>query len=214
MVGGLVLRDCLRRAEVAEITTIGRRPTGVRDPKLTEVAHRDFADYREVAGALGDQDVAFFCLGVYTGTVSDEELRRVTVDYAAAFAEALHARSPDAALCFLSGQGADPSERSRVAFARYKGAAENALLKMGFPRLHIFRPGYIYPVERRKEPHLGYRVMRVLYPALRHLFPNHVIASDDLARAMVHAGLHGAGDPDGPILEHADVRALAAAARR
>lgn len=212
MVGGLVLRECLRRPEVGAVTTIGRRPTGLRDPKLTEVLHRDFADYREVAGALADQDVAFFCLGVYTGTVSDDELRRVTVDYAAAFAEALHARSPRAALCFLSGQGADPSETSRIAFARYKGAAENALQRIGFPRLHIFRPGYIYPVERREEPHLGYRVMRLLYPGLRVLFPNRVIRSDDLARAMVHAGLHGTGDHADPVLEHRDARDLAATA--
>jgi len=214
MVGGLVLRECLGRSEVSEVTTIGRRPTGVRDPKLTEVVHRDFVDYREVAGYLTGQDVAFFCLGVYTGTVSDEELRRVTVDCAVAFAEALHAGSPGAAFCFLSGQGADPSERSRVAFARYKGAAENALLRASFPRLHVFRPGYIYPVERREEPHLGYRVMRVLYPVLRVLFPNQVIRSDDLARAMVHAGLHGSGDHADPVLEHRDIRALAATARR
>ena len=213
MVGGLVLRECLRRPEVAEVTTIGRRPTGRRDPKLTEVVHRDFVDYRKVAGYLTGQYIGFFCLGVYTGTVSDEELRRVTVDYAAAFGEALHAGSPDAALCFLSGQGADPSERSRVAFARYKGAAENALHRLDFPRLHIFRPGYIYPVERREEPHLGYRLMRVLYPVLRVVFPNHVIRSDDLARAMVHAGLHGTADRAHPVLEHRDIRALAAAAR-
>jgi hypothetical protein len=40
--------------------------------------------------------------------------------------------SPDAAFSFLSGNGADPTGRSRLAFARYKGEAEKALLAAGF----------------------------------------------------------------------------------
>jgi uncharacterized protein YbjT (DUF2867 family) len=71
-----------------------------------------------------------------------------------------------------------------MAFARYKGEAENALLAAGFPHLCIFRPAYIYPVEPRKEPNLGYRLLRAIYPAFRALF-NQVIRADDLARAMV-----------------------------
>lgn len=56
---------------------------------------------------------------------------------------------------------------------------------MGFPRLYIFRPAYIYPVEPRKEPNFGYRLLRVIYQAFRVLFPNRVIPADDLAHAMV-----------------------------
>ena len=40
----------------------------------------------------------------------------------------------------------------RIAFARYKGEAENALLAAGFHAVYIFRPAYIYPVKPRKEP--------------------------------------------------------------
>jgi uncharacterized protein YbjT (DUF2867 family) len=72
--------------------------------------------------------------------------------------------SPDAAFSFLSGNGADPTGRSRLAFARYKGEAEKALLAAGFPRVYIFRPAYIYPVEPRKEPNFSYRLMRAIYP--------------------------------------------------
>jgi uncharacterized protein YbjT (DUF2867 family) len=104
-----------------------------------------------VAEALSGQDGAVFCLGACTGVVSDAELRTITVDYPIEFARVLHASSPGAAP-FLSGSGADPTGRSRMPFARYKGKAENALLAAGFPRLYIFRPAYIYPVEPRKEP--------------------------------------------------------------
>jgi len=34
-----------------------------------------------------------------------------------------------------------------LAFARYKGEAEKALLAAGFPSLYLFRPAYIYPVD-------------------------------------------------------------------
>jgi len=209
MVGGLALRDGLRRPEVTELTSIGRRRTGVEDPKLTEILHRDFTDYGPIASHFDHCDAALFCLGAYTGAVPDRELREITVDYPVAFADALYAGSPDAAICLLSGQGSDPTGRSRIAFARYKGEAEKALLARGFPRVHIFRPGYIYPVTPRREPNLGYRIFRWLYPGLRLLYPNIGIPSDDLARAMVDAGLHGVPDHPSPVLENRGIRALA-----
>ncbi len=166
-------------------------------------------NFSAIADTLAGQDVALFCLGVYSGAVPDDEFRRITVDSTLAFARALYAGSAQAAFCFLSGQGADPTERSRLAFARYKGAAEKALLGIGFPRVHIFRPGYVYPVTPREEPNLGYRAMRALYPVLRRIAPNIGVASEDLARAMVHAGLHGTAGHEDPVLENRDIRALA-----
>ena len=69
-----------------------------------------------------------------------------TVDYTIEFARVLRESSPEADFSFLSGSGADPTGRSRMAFARYKGEAEKALLSSRFPHLFIFRPAYIYPV--------------------------------------------------------------------
>lgn len=213
MVGGLALRFCLDSDAVSTVTAVGRRSVGIPHAKLREVVHTDFSDYHAVAEAFEVQDVGLFCIGAYTGVVPDAELRRVTVDYAVAFAETLRARSPGAALCLLSGAGADRKEKSRVPFARYKGIAENALLRMGFPRIHILRPGYIYPVTPRAEPNLMYRVSRVVYPLVRRIYPNIGIPSDDLARAMVHAGLHGTGAHESSVLENRDIRALAATLR-
>ena len=93
------------------------------------------------------------------------------MDYSVEFARVLRASSPNATLAFLSGGGADPTGRSRIAFARYKGEAESALSAAGFPRLYILRPAYIYPVQPRREPNLGYRLLRAIYPAFRVLFP-------------------------------------------
>jgi hypothetical protein len=148
----------------------------------------------------------FLCL--YTGSLPNDEFRRITVDYTLAFATALYEKSPQAAFCFLSGHGADQTERSRAAFARYKGAAERGLLTLGFPRIHIFRPGYIYPVTRGKEANLVYTITRFLYPLLRRLYPNIGISSEGLARAMVLAGLYGTSENENPVLENRDIRSL------
>jgi uncharacterized protein YbjT (DUF2867 family) len=93
-------------------------------------------------------------------------------------------------------------------FARYKGEAEKALLAAGFPRVYLFRPAYIYPVEPRKEPNFSYRLLRGIYPAFRVLFPNQVIRADDLARAMVGAVVTGTGPRGGPVFENRDIRAM------
>jgi uncharacterized protein YbjT (DUF2867 family) len=209
MVGGYALRYALENATAGSVTTIGRKTLGISHPKLTEVVHRDFANCSSLAETLSAQDAAVFCLGAYTGAVSDAELRTITVDYTVEFARVLHGSSPDAAFSFLSGNGADPTGRSRIPFARYKGEAENALLAAGFPHVYLFRPAYIYPVELRKEPNFSYRLLRATYPALRIFFPNLVIRADDLARVMVDAAVRGTPEHQGPVFENRDIRAMA-----
>jgi uncharacterized protein YbjT (DUF2867 family) len=190
------------------VTSIGRRKVGISHTKLNEVVHQDFADCSALAETLSGQDAAVFCLGAYTGAVSDADLRRITVDYTIEFARVLHGSSPGAAFSFLSGNGADQTGRSRVPFARYKGEAENALLAEGFPNVYLFRPAYIYPVEPRKEPNFSYRFLRGVYPVFRLLFPNQVIRADDLARAMVDVAVSETRQPGGPVFENRDIRAM------
>ena len=208
MVGGYALRYALGNSAVASVTTIARRKLGVSHPKLKEVLHQDFADCSALAGPLSGQHATIFCLGTYTRAGSDAELRTITVDYTVEFARVFRNSSPEAAFSFLSGNGADPTGRSRLAFARYKGAAEKALITAGFPRVYIFRPAYIYPVEPRKEPNFSYRLMRAIYPAFRMLFPNQVIRADDLARAMVDIVLRRAAERQTLVLENRDIRAM------
>ena len=208
MVGGYALRYALDHPSVGLVTVIGRRQLGISHPKLNEVVHKDFADCSSLAQPLSGQDAAVFCLGVYTGSVPDEELRTITVDYSIEFARVLRASSPGAAFSFLSGMGADQTGRSRVPFARYKGEAEKALLAAGFPRLYIFRPAYIYPVKSRSEPNFNYRLLRAIYPVFRRLFPNQVIPADDLARAMVDVAVRQTPETGGVVFENRDIRAL------
>ena len=208
MVGGYALRYALENRDIGSVTAIGRDKLGISHPKLREVLHQDFADCSALAETLIGQDAAVYCLGTYTGAVPDAEFRTITVDYTIEFARVLRGSSPNAAFSFLSGNGADPTGRSRLPFARYKGEAENALVAAGFPRVYLFRPAYIYPVKPRKEPNFSYRLLRAMYPVWRVLVPNQVIRADDLARVMVDVGVRGTGEHRGPVFENREIRAM------
>jgi uncharacterized protein YbjT (DUF2867 family) len=209
MVGGYALRYALDNSEVKSVTSIGRKTVGISHPKLEQVLHQNFANCSPLANVLSNQDAVVYCLGTYTGSVSDEQLRVITADYTIEFARVFRDRSPDAAFSFLSGSGADPTGRSRLAFARYKGQAEKALLAAGFPHVYLFRPAYIYPVKPRKEPNFNYRLIRAIYPVFRVLFPNQVIRVDDLARAMVDVVLRKTQQSQSVVFENRDIRSMA-----
>src|ERR1700719_707459 len=90
MVGGYALRHALEDSTVGTVTSIGRKKIGSSHPKLREILHPDFADCSALAGTLLGQDAAVFCLGTYTGSVSDAELRTITAGYTTEFARVLH----------------------------------------------------------------------------------------------------------------------------
>lgn len=207
MIGRLILDLCLQRTDVATVTSITRKPMGMMHPKLQEVIHADFMDMDPIRDHLSNQDLCFYCIGVYTGTVPREEFRKITVDYTRVFAETLKQMSPEVVFCFLSGQGADRSEKSKLMFAQDKGIAENILEKLAFKQLIIVRPGYIYPVTPRKEPNFFYRLSRFLYkPFLSKVYPNIGLTSLQLATAMVKLGFEGATQQ---VYENREIRQVA-----
>lgn len=191
MIGGMALEYALKRRDVGRVTIITRRKTGIKHKKLLEVIHEDFMDYSAISDHLRELDVVIYCIGVYTGGVPEKEHEHITVDFTKSFAKAVLNHSKALTFCFLSGAGADRKEKSRMIFARSKGKAENFLLKQKFKAVYFFRPGYIYPVKKRKEPNFGYKVYRFLWPVLGNIMPNMGINSDWLAHTMVDVGLKG-----------------------
>ena len=201
MIGSLILNQCLASEKTEEVISFVRKPSGHKHPRLTEVVLADFEDYSAHAELFRKVSAAYFCLGVYTGQVNDELFRRITVNYPVEFARALERNSPSSTFCLLSGAGADRTEKSKTAFARYKGMAENQIAQMNL-RFYSFRPGYIFPEQSRKEPNFGYRIFRFLYPLIKMLGEKYSITSTKLAEVMFHAGLYGA---EKQILENQDI---------
>ena len=201
MTGGIVLKHCIESSEVADVVSFVRRPTGVKHPKLKELVIDNFLDYSEHLKEFENVDAVYFCIGVYTGAVSKQKFKEITVDYTNEFIDTLKEYSPNARFCFLSGGGADNTEKSRMMFAKYKGMAENYMFA-SLNNAYTFRPGYIYPVEKRKEPNFSYRISRTLYPLIKLFGKNASIKSTELAYAMFKAGLRCAPKE---ILENRDI---------
>jgi nucleoside-diphosphate-sugar epimerase len=204
MIGSLIVQLALDDSSVEKVKVLVRNSVGISHSKLIELIHQDFLDYNEIEDQFNDIDICFYCLGVYTGAVPKEEFRKITVDFTKSFTDVLQQKSPTARICFLSGQGADPTERSSIMFAKDKGAAENILTGCRFSEVFIFRPGYIYPDKRRKEPNSMYSFLRLLYkPILSKVYPNIGITSSKLARVMYNVGKKGA---DQAVFENKDIR--------
>lgn len=161
MIGSLVLDTCLKSDKIEEIITLVRKPSAIKPQnKVIEVVIADFENYGTQGSLFQNVDIAFFCIGAYTGQVKDEQFKKITVDYVVEFANQLKRNSPNATLCMLSGAGADRTEKSKTSFARYKGMAENQVSELGL-KFHTFRPTYIYPVTARNEPNWMYRISRI-----------------------------------------------------
>ena len=201
MVGKLVLNNCLNSDKITEVRSLVRKPTGQIHKKLNEIVIADFEDYSTQENLFKDVSAAFFCLGVYTGQVPDDLFKKITVNYAVDFAKELEKNSPQATLCLLSGAGADRTEKSKTSFALYKGMTENQIAKLNL-KFYSFRPAYIYPVDARKEPNVGYKIIKTLYPLFKLLGDKYSIKSNELANAMFNVGLNGA---DKQILENRDI---------
>jgi uncharacterized protein YbjT (DUF2867 family) len=194
MIGGNALRYALEDTDVERVTAIGHRRVGLSHPKLKEVLHSDFADCSALAGALSAQNAVVFCLGTYTGVVTDAQSRTVTDSYMVEFARVLRSSSPRAAFLFLSGTGAGSTIRGGPPFNRQKGDAENALFAARFPRVYVFRPAYIYPVKARKVPNFSYQLQPGIFPAFRVVCPDQAIRADDLAGVMVDCAVRGVSE--------------------
>jgi nucleoside-diphosphate-sugar epimerase len=205
MIGALVLQKCLNSNDVNKVTSIVRKASGIKHAKLNEIVHTNFTDYTSISEVFKDQEIAFYCIGVYTGAVPRDEFREITVDYTFAFAKMLRSKSDKTTFCFLSGQGADQTEKSKMMFAKDKGIAENTLQKMQFSQFYTFRPGYIYPTTPRIEPNVSYKIMKVLYKPVSIIYPNIGISSENLASAIVEVGWNGYRKS---ILENKDLRSI------
>jgi uncharacterized protein YbjT (DUF2867 family) len=213
MVGQGVLRECLRAPDVEVVQTVGRTRTGQLDPRLVELIQSDLMDYRAVEESLKSFDACFFCLGVSSAGMQEADYARLTYDLTLAAAQTLARLNPQMTFVYVSGAGTDSTERGRSMWARVKGKTENALLRLPFKAVYLFRPGVIEPLNGARSKTRSYRLFytaaKSLLPMLRALFPNHILSTEDIGQAMLAVARHGAAKA---VLEVADIRALSRAA--
>src|SRR5262249_37810113 len=151
----------------------------------------------------------FFCLGVTSAGMSEEDYTRVTYGIVMAAAKTLLEQSPDATFIFVSGMGTDSTEKSKTMWARVKGKAENAVLAMPFKAVYCFRPAFIQPLHgiRSKTTlyNAAYVVIWPFVPLLRLFFRKHMTTTERVGKAMLRVAREGAPKK---VLENVDIDAL------
>jgi uncharacterized protein YbjT (DUF2867 family) len=209
MIGQAALRACLLAPDVSEVVTIGRRATGGTHAKLREIVHDDLLDYGALAGQLAGFDACLFCLGIASSGMSEADYSRVTYEMPIAAARALQPPNPDMVFVYISAAGADSSEQGRIMWARVKGCAENALLKMPFRGVYVFRPLIVRPlhgIESRTTLYrLFYKAFGPLLGPLERLLPRYVTTTDTIGNALLKVVRTGAPKH---VLECEDINRL------
>lgn len=189
MVGQGVLRECLLDPDVELVQTIGRTATGESHPKLRDVVYQDLWNYSSIEDQLRGFDACFFCLGVASAGQTEEAYTRVTYGISVAAGEILSRLNPQMTFIFVSGAGADSSEKGSVMWTRVKGKAENALLRMPFKAVYVFRPGIIEPMFGAKSKTAAYRVFytlaKPLMPVFHWMIPNQIMTTQQIGLAML-----------------------------
>ena len=195
MVGHGVLRAALADPAISDVVLLGRSGTGRTHAKLREIIHADLTDLTPVDAAIGAVDAVFFCLGVSSTGMADADYRHVTYDYTCAVARSVVRANPAVTFVYVSGAGTDSSEHGRLAWARVKGATENAVLKL-VPNAYMLRPGVIRPthgaVSKTRSYRILYAVLGPVFPLLAAVAPNAFTTTEQMGVAMLALAKHGA----------------------
>jgi len=207
MVGQGLLLECLEDKRITEILLINRNAGNIKHGKVKEIIHRDFSDFSSIKERLKGYDACFFCLGVSSAGMSEEQYSKVTHDLTLSFAKTLAEVNPSATFCYISGAGTDSTEKGNRMWARVKGKTENDLIKL-FQKAYMFRPGYIQPMKGIRSKTPAYNTFYVIFKPLYFLlkpFKGFVTDSVSLAKAMINAAIKGY---DKKIIESRDIDEL------
>jgi uncharacterized protein YbjT (DUF2867 family) len=186
MAGSEVIRQAILDDNITTIFALARKPLEITHPKLKTITHSDFLNYTGLENYFAECNACIWCLGISQLQATKEQLAIITVDYALAAAKAMLAANPSISFIFLSGNGADRNEKSKIPFAKLKGKAENELLKLNFNHLAIARPDAIWPKHKHTSAPFAYKLAFPFYPLVELLTPTKIIKSDVLAKALLH----------------------------
>ena len=206
MVGEGVVHECLLHPDVEQVLVIGRKPCGIAHPKLKEIIHKDFFNFSAIESQLAGYNACFFCLGVSSVGMNEEEYTKMTHTLTLHVAGILAKRNPDMTFCYVSGAGTDSTGKGRLMWARVKGRTENDLIKLPFKKVYNFRPGVMTPIPGLKNTLKYYTYLGWLIPIVKLFSPNLGTTLKEQATAMINAVIKGY---EKQVLEVKDILILA-----
>ncbi|KAF2723534.1 hypothetical protein K431DRAFT_282977 [Polychaeton citri CBS 116435] len=227
MAGAAILKYALASPSIAKVSIISRRPVELAKdhPKANVIVQKDFENYpSEILEQLKGATGCIWAQGISSNGMREDEYTKITVDYPLVAAKTFSHLEKRFNFVYMSGEGADQSERSFMMFGRVKGRAERELQELGAEQqslsVYNVRPAMINPqgdyVAQRKVT-LGDRTATVLGSVFGVIWKSTVIGTDKLAKVCVDLAV-GEGGPvapglgieaDGHVLRNTALRRLA-----
>src|SRR5512144_1046945 len=94
MVGEGVMHECLLHPDVEQVLIVNRRPSGFTHPKLKEIVHSDFHNFSSIEEQLKGYDACFFCLGITSIGLNEQQYSDITYNITLAFSQTLCRLNP------------------------------------------------------------------------------------------------------------------------
>ena len=191
LIGSAVVQAALANQEVTELILAVRHPLPGTDPRISLVLVKDFLQTKDLTESIRKADALIWCLGISQTQVSRSDYEKITYDFTVAMIRACLENNPAIRFVFVSGDGADRTEKSRTLFKKLKGKAENALLQSGLHSVIIARPDAVRPRGKNKRAPFAYKLAYPFFPLVEWLAPHKIIWSDVLGRALIKLALTG-----------------------
>ena len=191
MVGEGILHECLLHPDIDKVLVINRRPCMIWHPKLTEIIYDNFFNLSPVENQLSGYDACFYCLGITSLGIKEQEYYRITYELTLDIAQRLVKLNPQMIFCYISGAGTTSPEKAKLMWTKVKGKTERDLLKLPFRKVYLFRPGLLRPTRGLKNVHKFYFVFTIFYPFFRLALPKFVSTLRELGLAMINSATQG-----------------------
>lgn len=224
--GSAILACALQSPSISQISVLSRRPVKLAEnhPKAHVIIHEDFENYpQDVLEQLKGVTGCIWALGISSRGFTEADYSKITVDYPVAAAKAFSTLGDKMNFIYVSGEGAQTSEKSSMMYGRVKGRAENALLALSkeHTSLNIYniRPGTINPEGNYlagREPTTHDKLSTFVGGVFEKVWKGMVISTNNLAKVCVDlatgdGGPMPAGDgveADGRLLRNTALRRL------
>lgn len=203
MVGEGVLMACLNNTAVSHLLSLSRKSCQISHPKLKELLVPDFMNLESYATDLSSYDACFFCAGISSIGMNEEQYTKITYDITLHVAKKLLQWNPNMVFNYVSGQSTDSTAQGKIMWARVKGKTEQDLMKLGFKGQYNFRPGYMKHYKEQKNVKGIFKFFALFVPAL---FPKQTLTLEEVGNAMINVVQQGY---EKQILEVQDIKNLA-----
>lgn len=178
-----LVQQLLQDKDFEEVDVFVRKPLNIQNEKLkTHIV--DFEKPEDWKDSVKG-DVAFSCLGTTLKDAGSKEAqRKVDYDYQFQFAKAAKDNNVEDYI-LVSAYGANP--QSKIFYSKMKGELEDAVRKLHFNKITIFKPGMLERKDSERSGEvLGSRIIK--FANKLGLFENQKpLPTDVLAKAMINS---------------------------